>query len=37
MGIEHIENLKALDGAVITALCDPNQPSIDAALAVLED
>ena len=37
MGIEHIENLKALDGAVVTALCDPNQTSIDAARAALQD
>lgn len=37
MGVEHIENLKALDGAAVTALCDPNEPSIDAAKAVLTD
>ena len=37
MGIEHIENLKALDGAVVTALCDTNEPSIEAAKAVLTD
>jgi len=37
MGVEHIENLKALDGAVVTSLCDTHQPSIDAAKAVLAD
>ncbi len=37
MGIEHIENLKALDGAVVTAICDTHDPSIAAAKAVLSD
>jgi len=37
MGIEHIENLKALDGAVVTAICDTHVPSIEAAKAALAD
>jgi predicted dehydrogenase len=37
MGVEHIENLRALDGAVVTALCDPHQPSIDRAVHAVGD
>ncbi len=28
MGVEHLHNLAALDGAVVTALCDPDQTSL---------
>jgi predicted dehydrogenase len=35
MGCEHIENLKALGGAEVTAIADPHAPSRDAALALL--
>ncbi|MDY0745719.1 Gfo/Idh/MocA family oxidoreductase [Paucibacter sp. R3-3] len=35
MGREHIENIKALPGALVTAVADTHQPSIDAALALL--
>ena len=35
MGREHIENLKALDGAVVTALADPHPASRDGAAALL--
>jgi len=35
MGREHIENLKALEGVQVTAIADPHQPSLDAALALL--
>ena len=31
MGIEHILDLQAIEGNVITALCDPNENSIKAA------
>ena len=31
MGIEHILDLQAIEGNVITALCDPNQNSLNAA------
>lgn len=34
MGREHIGNLAALDGAVLTALADPHPPSLEEALAV---
>ncbi len=37
MGIEHIENLKALDGAVVTALCDTHEPSLAAAREALSE
>jgi myo-inositol 2-dehydrogenase/D-chiro-inositol 1-dehydrogenase len=37
MGREHIENLRALPGARVTALADPHGPSREAALALLED
>jgi len=37
MGVEHIENLRALDGAVITAVCDPHEPSVANALAAVGD
>ena len=37
MGVEHIENLGALEGAVVTAVCDPHRPSIDTALAAAGD
>ncbi len=36
MGREHIENLKALDGSVITALADPDATSCKKALALLD-
>lgn len=36
MGREHIENLKAMGGAEITAIADPHAASRDAALALLE-
>ncbi len=32
MGREHIQNLKVMDGVTVTALCDPDQGSIGAAL-----
>jgi myo-inositol 2-dehydrogenase/D-chiro-inositol 1-dehydrogenase len=35
MGREHVENLKALDGAVVTALADPHPASRDGATALL--
>ena len=31
MGIEHILDLQAIEGNVVTALCDPNENSIKAA------
>lgn len=31
MGVEHIGNVLAMDGAELTALADPHQPSIDSA------
>ena len=34
MGREHIENIKVMGGAVVTALSDPHVPSQDAALAL---
>ena len=34
MGREHIENIVALGGAVVTAIADPHAPSREAALAV---
>ena len=34
MGREHIENIKVMGGAVVTALSDPHVPSQDAALAM---
>ena len=37
MGREHIENLKALDGSVVTALADTHGTSRDAAVALLAD
>jgi myo-inositol 2-dehydrogenase / D-chiro-inositol 1-dehydrogenase len=36
MGREHIENIRALGGAAVTALADPHAPSRDAALAICE-
>ena len=33
MGIEHIQNINALDGSVVVAAADPHQPSLDAAVA----
>ncbi|MDH3294952.1 MAG: Gfo/Idh/MocA family oxidoreductase [Acidimicrobiia bacterium] len=36
MGIEHIQNLNALDGAAVTAIADPYQPSREAALATAD-
>lgn len=35
MGREHIENIKALPGALVTAIADPHEPSLEAALALL--
>ena len=35
MGVEHIENLLALDGAVVRAVCDPHPPSLEAARSSL--
>jgi predicted dehydrogenase len=32
MGIEHIQNINEVDGAVVTAAADPHQPSLDAAV-----
>ena len=37
MGREHIENIKALGGAQVTALADPHADSREAALALLQD
>ena len=34
MGREHIENIKVMGGAVVTAISDPHKPSQDAALAM---
>ncbi len=36
MGREHIENIQALSGTVVTALADPDSGSRDAALALLD-
>jgi myo-inositol 2-dehydrogenase / D-chiro-inositol 1-dehydrogenase len=36
MGREHIENIRALGGAAVTALADPHAPSRDSALAICE-
>ncbi|KNZ31289.1 MAG: hypothetical protein AD742_18345 [Methylibium sp. NZG] len=36
MGREHIENIKALDGTVVTAIADTHAPSRDAAVALLD-
>jgi myo-inositol 2-dehydrogenase/D-chiro-inositol 1-dehydrogenase len=36
MGREHIENIKALDGTVVTAIADPHAHSRDLALALLD-
>ena len=33
MGCEHIANIGALNGAVVTAICDPNEPSLERARA----
>lgn len=35
MGVEHILNIVATGRGVVTAICDPYQPSLDAALSVL--
>ena len=35
MGREHIENLRAMGGAEVTAIADPHGPSREAALAIL--
>ncbi|CAN5864646.1 hypothetical protein BH11PSE8_BH11PSE8_05190 [soil metagenome] len=35
MGREHIENIKALPAAMVTAIADTHAPSLDAALALL--
>ena len=37
MGREHIENLKIMDGVVVTAISDPHEPSRRAALALVPD
>jgi len=37
MGREHIENIKALDGTVVTAIADPHAHSRDLALALLDE
>ncbi len=37
MGREHIENIKALDGAVVVAIADPHAASRSAASALLSD
>jgi predicted dehydrogenase len=37
MGIEHLRNLAALPGAVVTAVADPHGPSLDAGLAAVAD
>ena len=34
MGREHIENIKVMGGALVTAISDPHKPSQDAALAM---
>ncbi len=36
MGREHIENIKALEGSLVTAIADPHGPSRDLALAQLQ-
>lgn len=36
MGREHIENIRAMDGAVVTALADTHRASLDAASALME-
>ncbi len=35
MGVEHIENIAHLDGAVVTALADPHRPSLETATAAV--
>jgi predicted dehydrogenase len=35
MGREHISNIKVMGGAVVTAISDPHQPSIEAALQMV--
>ncbi|NND76244.1 MAG: Gfo/Idh/MocA family oxidoreductase [Ilumatobacter sp.] len=35
MGIEHIENIRAMDGCEVAAVADPHQPSLDRARAVV--
>lgn len=32
MGIEHIQNINQVEGAIVTAASDPHQPSLDAAI-----
>ena len=34
MGLEHLRNLQAIDGAVVTAVADPHGPSRDWAKAL---
>ena len=34
MGREHIQNVSVMDGGIVTALADPHQPSLDAALTL---
>ena len=31
MGIEHIENLQLIEGNIVTAICDPNERSLETA------
>ena len=37
MGVEHILNLNAVDGTVVTALADPHQASLDAGVAAADE
>ncbi|NRA07353.1 MAG: Gfo/Idh/MocA family oxidoreductase [Myxococcales bacterium] len=37
MGREHIQNLRALDGVEVAALCDPDEGSLESATSLLED
>ena len=37
MGVEHIRDIQALDGAEVTALCDPDEGSLSAARGVAGD
>lgn len=37
MGIEHLRNLEVLPGATVTAIADPNVPSLEAALAAIPE
>ncbi|MFM7271498.1 MAG: Gfo/Idh/MocA family protein [Actinomycetes bacterium] len=37
MGLEHLRNLQAIDGAVVTAVADPHAPSRDWAVALADE